>query len=249
MNGRRAAAPPRDYSIQTNPRPSDLLDLDLLQDIAFEVARTAEKPDLRHSHHVPFLNPTLDQMQCADKIRQLEESVIGGMYALCKLHALAQFFDKRLVQKIRHGRLAAIVIDLDGLDIQQVRTMSGDEIDELPFESLNNLIEVVDELLVHGQTVVLKRNLLGKGHHAGEDTTTPFTAHDLVALFLADQRSRMKAMPLEPDLRFSLFKIGNALVNRMILIMENKAKDVEARIRVGILKASRFIDKYAERFP
>ena len=188
-------------------------------------------------------------MQRANKIRQLEEPVIGGLHALRKLHALAQFFDKRLVQKIRHERLTAIVVDLDGLDIQQVRTMLGNEIDELPIESLDNLLEVVDELLINAQTVVLKRNLLGECHHAGEDATTPFTAHDLVALLLADQRSRVKAMPLKSDFRFSLLKIGNVLVDRMVLIMEDKAQDVETGIRIGILKASRLINEYAERFP
>ena len=168
------------------------------------------------------------------------------MHTLCEFNTFTKFLLERLMEEVGDRRLSAVIIDLNGFNIKQVHSMRGYKAHKLALESFHNLPKIVDAFLVDAQAMVAERHLLRERHHTREYASAPFAAHELVPLFLPNQRTSVKTMPFKTDLIFRPLQVGDIVVDGPWLVVQHQTKDIKARIRIGELEAPRFIYEYAQ---
>ena len=86
----------------------------------------------------------------------------------------------------------------------------------------------------------------GKGHHRGEDAVTETPVHDGEDLFLSDERVGVEAELF--DVQVAKPKAESVQFRQDVdrLVVKDERDDVEARVRIVMPKASRFVDKHAQ---
>ena len=229
-------------------RNSDFFCFDVAENVVPKFLRSAKKLLLRTGKRNGGSKLKFHQMQCADEIGKLEQTIAGRFYAIHKLNLTMDVAFKYLVEHTSDRSLAAIVVYLDTLDWFKEIAIRKYEISEGESESIHHLVRGGHEFLVHAEAVVFVVNLAGKCHHARKDAAPQLSAQHGVVLFAADERSSMKAVSFEANFAVRAFKYGD--IGRYVngLLVENHADDVKTGFSVGDAEVPRFVHKYAQYF-
>ena len=207
----------------------------------------AEELKLRGCHPLPNAYLLVNESNRTDKIGYLKKPITFRLDSLRELNPNTWNGDKRTMQKIRHRRLSAIVVYLHAIKFAQFLTMFRQESRQIFAKTLDDLIRGRDILLVHHKAMVPKIHMSCETHHGGEDPITEAPIHDRKGLLLPDQWSCMKTQFLK--VQIAEMEIKPTQRGRKIdrLVVEYQGDDVKARIRIGVLEASRLVHEYAQR--
>ena len=115
------------------------------KDVVLEDTRASEEATLVNRHRIPRKQFRLDQFDAAAQVRQLKQLVVLRANRLCECDAVSKVRRKRVVKKIRHGGLSAVVVDLHGVKGVRIQRGRRQKLRELISKSLHNLARGRDE--------------------------------------------------------------------------------------------------------
>ena len=212
-----------------------------------ELFWSAEELKLRRGHPLPGAYLLINEPNRTDKIGYLKKPITFWLNCLRELDPNTGNGDERTMQKIRHRRLSAIVVDLHAIKCTQFLAMFGQEPGQAFAKSLDDLIRGCDILLVHHEAMVPEIHMSRKTHHRGEYPITEAPIHDRKGLLLPDQWSCMKTQFLKVQISEMEIKPTQCGRKSNRLVVENQRDNVKARIGIGVLEASRLVHEYAQR--
>jgi len=225
---------------------SDFLLSQIAKHVVSELLCAAEEASLRGCHALADANLLLDELDRANEVCDLKETVSLWPDGLRELDLDSWRCDKRAMKEVRHGGLPAVIVDLHAVKRTHNTPLFVKEFRKAITEDADNHRGRRDVLLVHDETAVAEIDMAGESHHRGEDAVAETPIHDGEDLFLSDERAGVEAELFDMQVAKSEVECVQLLRNVNRLVVKDKRDDVKARVRVGMPKASRFVDKHAQ---
>ena len=225
----------------------DFLCLDVAKDIVSEFLWATEKLLLGAGQRNGGAKLKFHQMQGADEISKLEQSVASRFHVLGEFDLTTNCLFKYLVKHPSDWCLSAVIVYLDMLNRSEEIAIRKNEVFKGGFEAFDNLIRGVDEFLVHVEAMIPVFDFAGKSHHARKDAASQLAAQHGIVLLAANERPCVKAMSFKTYFAVRAFKKGNVFGYVNGLIMEHHPDNVETGFSIGNAEVSRFVHEYAQR--
>ena len=234
----------------TYRRPTELylFRLDIAENVVPEFPGTSKELLFRPGERNVRVKFQFQEVKGTNEVCKLEKPISARPHIVSEFNLAVQARLEHLMKKPSDGGLPAVVVYLDAADGQKCIMSCGNKIGERYLELLNKLVCGIDIPLVDRETMVFVIDPAGESHHAGKYSPTQLTAQHRIVFLVANERTGVKAMPIQSYFGIRAFEFGNfgGYVNG--LVVEDHFENVESAFGIRKTEVSRLVDKDTKYF-
>ncbi|GEM_PF-4045178 len=183
------------------------------------------------------------QFHRADVVRDLAEPVVRGGGQPVDHRVFREGVVDGLVDRLRDRLLPVVVIDLDGIEILEVRQLVEQEVDEALAHRGRDSVEVAVLLRLERDARVAYRHVAEEDSERREETLPVGGVHVLVAVMAVQQRGGMERDVGQALLGERTLVQANALGHVLVLLVEHEREEI---VPVPQVVAPGFVYEQAE---